>query len=132
MAGFFPGPQGSRIGIGGDAPFQVLNERLNYLLKGEKLSYGVARISIGGIREGSYVGEAGGAVFPITGEGIRPSIMHAYLMSKVIKGESPNIIKSSILNKIINAHLDFINKAKNTEHPGSKIVQIFMGKANKV
>ncbi|WP_238026787.1 NAD(P)/FAD-dependent oxidoreductase [Metallosphaera javensis (ex Hofmann et al. 2022)] len=122
----FPGPHGARIGIGGEAPFTVLRERLNSLLAGEKVSYGVARISMGGLKLGNAVGEAGGAVFPITGEGIRPSLMHAELVARRIAGEEVDLRNSSLF-RIMNAHLKVVEEARKREKPGEYVSKVFMG-----
>ncbi|MCH1772140.1 MULTISPECIES: NAD(P)/FAD-dependent oxidoreductase [Metallosphaera] len=122
----FPGPHGARIGIGGEAPFHVLRERLNSILAGEKVGYGVARISMGGLRQGNFVGEAGGAVFPITGEGIRPSLMHAELMYRKLVGEDVDVRNSSLF-RIMNAHLKVVEEARKSERPGEYVSRVFMG-----
>jgi len=119
----FPGKYGAKIGIGGDTSFNVLLDRLNYLLKGKKLNYGVARISISGLKPYTRrVGESAGAVFPITGEGIRASIIHARLIGKHRK------ITSSRLYKIISIQTNIINNAKRSKKPGEEISRIFLGK----
>jgi flavin-dependent dehydrogenase len=117
----FPGKYGAKIGIGGDKNFKVLLDRLSYLLKGRKINYGVARISISGLKH-SGVGEAAGAVFPITGEGIRASIIHAKLISK-----NEDVSKSS-LYRIIKEQINIINEAKKRKKPGEYISRVFVGK----
>ncbi len=88
-----------------------------------KINYGVARISISGLKH-SGVGEAAGAVFPITGEGIRASIIHAKLISK-----NEDVSKSS-LYRIIKEQINIINEAKNGKKPGEYISRVFVGKSN--
>ncbi|MEB3859955.1 MAG: NAD(P)/FAD-dependent oxidoreductase [Desulfurococcales archaeon] len=87
----FPaGPGKVEIGVGGFPGFQSLKRGLDHFMKRdprfrqarvEKLEG--ARIAVGGLRLGHInglplVGEAAGFVLPLTGEGIRPSIISGY------------------------------------------------------
>ena len=92
-AWIFPDEKGSKIGIGGWADITFLKERVKKILKGKILKFQGARITDYGIIEnrlnGQYIGEALGTVYPLTGEGIRPSILSAKILAdSLIKGKN--------------------------------------------
>ncbi|MGC9105055.1 MAG: NAD(P)/FAD-dependent oxidoreductase [Thermoprotei archaeon] len=118
----FPGPYGARIGIGGKAGYDELVGRLKKLLLGNVVKYGVARVSMGGLKVSKYkVGEAAGAVMPITGEGIRPSIVHARLIAR------GNDVTKSALYRAISAQVEVMREAEGTGRPGEVISKVFIG-----
>ncbi|MEM3291795.1 MAG: NAD(P)/FAD-dependent oxidoreductase [Saccharolobus sp.] len=84
-AWIFPDREGSKIGIGGYAEIPELKERVKGILKGRIKTFHGARVSDHGIIEdrldGNYVGEALGAVYAVTGEGIRPSILSSKILA---------------------------------------------------
>jgi len=91
------------IGVGGYGSFEEFRRRLAVFAKKrfrdpEPLSpIKGARINIGGVNTSLFlrdefpvIGEAAGFVYPITGEGIRPSIASAFaLFDKIEKGINP-------------------------------------------
>ena len=87
----FPDEKGSKIGIGGWADIQFLKERVKKILKGNILNFHGARVADYGILEdrmnGKYIGEALGTVYPLTGEGIRPSILSAKIFADALINE---------------------------------------------
>lgn len=87
-AWIFPDEKGSKIGIGGWADVTFLKERVKRLLKGKILHFHGARVSDYGIDDerlnGKYIGEALGTVYPLTGEGIRPSILSAKIFADAL------------------------------------------------
>jgi len=93
-AWIFPDRNGAKIGIGGWASLDFLKERVKSVLKGRALSFHGARVSDSGIveerlKQGNYIGEALGTVYPLTGEGIRPSILSAKVMAQaILEGKS--------------------------------------------
>jgi flavin-dependent dehydrogenase len=93
-AWIFPDREGAKIGIGGYASVDYLKEKVKGILKGRVLAFHGARVSDYGIieerlKQGNYVGEALGTVMPLTGEGIRPSIIAAKIMADSIKEGKP-------------------------------------------
>jgi len=115
------------IGVGGYAPFNEFIERLRLFAKkrlpnGKPLT-GIkgARINIGGVnlrlflrKEFPVIGEAAGFVYPITGEGIRPSIASAYaLFNYLDKGVDPMRTISSVI-AWINRQRRLLDKIKST------------------
>ena len=87
----FPDENGSKIGIGGWADVSFLKERVKRILKGKILKFHGARVADYGILEdrinGKYIGEALGTVYPLTGEGIRPSILSAKIFADTLINE---------------------------------------------
>ncbi|MDT7905378.1 MAG: NAD(P)/FAD-dependent oxidoreductase [Sulfolobales archaeon] len=86
----FPDRNGAKIGIGGWTTVDTLKELVKGVLKGRVLSFHGARVADVGIieerlKQGNYIGEALGTVLPLTGEGIRPSILSAWAMAEAIK-----------------------------------------------
>ncbi|AWR96979.1 NAD(P)/FAD-dependent oxidoreductase [Acidianus sulfidivorans JP7] len=120
----FPSESGAKIGIGGNTNFNLLFSRLEKLMHGHKLMKGIARISMSGLRDYG-IGEAAGAVFPITGEGIRSSVIHARLVAE------KQDIKKTYLYKIISQQMKIIESAKKSQFPGKEIVKIFVGQRRK-
>jgi len=90
-AWIFPDEKGSKIGIGGWADISFLKERIKRILKGKILNFHGARVADYGILEdrlnGKYIGEALGTVYPLTGEGIRPSILSAKIFADSLTNE---------------------------------------------
>ncbi|QIW23351.1 NAD(P)/FAD-dependent oxidoreductase [Sulfolobus sp. S-194] len=90
-AWIFPDENGSKIGIGGWADISFLKERIKKILKGKILNFHGARVSDFGILEerlnGRFIGEALGTVYPLTGEGIRPSIISAKILADSLLNE---------------------------------------------
>jgi len=87
----FPDEKGSKIGIGGWADISFLKERVKKILKGKILNFHGARVADYGVLEdrmnGKYIGEALGTVYPLTGEGIRPSILSAKIFADTLVNE---------------------------------------------
>lgn len=95
----FPkGKKEAKVGICGFLTYFELISRLNEFIKDHpQLKTGVIKkretsyIYVGGINEELYnldyyvIGEALGTVFPITGEGIRPSVISAYALARALK-----------------------------------------------
>ena len=90
------------VGIGGYGSFRELKARLDEFMKRDERfrerpieKFEGAKISLGGLRLGYInklikVGEAAGFVMPLTGEGIRPSILSGYAAAKaLIEGKDP-------------------------------------------
>ena len=102
------------IGVGGYGSFEEFKRRLAIFVKKrfrdpEPLSpIRGARINIGGVNTSLFVrdefpviGEAAGFVYPITGEGIRPSIASAFaLFNKIEKGADPLKTISNVITWI--------------------------------
>lgn len=90
-AWIFPDEKGSKIGIGGWAEVNFLKERIKKILKGNILHFHGARVSDFGVLDerlnGRFIGEALGTVYPLTGEGIRPSIISAKIMADSLLNE---------------------------------------------
>ena len=115
----FPDENGSKIGIGGWADISFLKERLNRLVKGKIHMFHGARVSDFGIEEnrlneGIYVGEALGTVYPLTGEGIRPSILSSKIYAdSLLEGKDfSKEFKSSKLYFTIQAQAKIIHSVK--------------------
>ncbi len=90
----FPCGRLAKVGIGGLMNRWELESRLRSFLSSYRCDVKrveTAHIYMGGIDESLYefefpvIGEALGTVYPITGEGIRPSIVSAYSLAKSIK-----------------------------------------------
>lgn len=97
------------VGVGGHLGFEGLKARLDRFLKGDDRFRGRpivrlegARIALGGLRLGHVnrlvkVGEAAGFVMPLTGEGIRPSILSGYAAAKaLIEGRDPEAAQGGL------------------------------------
>ncbi len=113
----FPaGPGRIEIGVGGFAGFDDLRSLLNKFKRRVTREYGLklgdperregARIAVGGLHlEESplRVGESAGFVLPLTGEGIRPSMISAWIAAEAIaEGENPlEALKRSKIAKVI-------------------------------
>lgn len=87
------------VGVGGYAGFQDLRARLDKFIRENEILDGArvvrhegARIAVGGVRLGRIddlpvIGEAAGYVLPLTGEGIRPSMISGSLAAEaIVKG----------------------------------------------
>ncbi len=99
----FPSKPGTvEVGVGGFASPSKLKQLLDKFVKEREnlndrriLKVEGARIAIGGLRLGSIAGlpkagEAAGFVMPLTGEGIRPSMISGYAAGKAIaEGRDP-------------------------------------------
>ena len=96
----FPRENKANVGIGGFLSHDKLKARLDSFIRNdERFRYTKierkegAHIYAGGINEEMYnfkypvIGEALGAVYPLTGEGIRPSIVSSYALFRSIKHE---------------------------------------------
>ncbi|AHC51324.1 FAD-dependent oxidoreductase [Sulfolobus acidocaldarius SUSAZ] len=114
----FPDRYGSKIGIGGWASVDFLRQRLSSVIKGKTLFFHGARVADIGILDdrlnGKYVGEAIGAVYPLTGEGIRPSILSSKMLAdSLLKGkEFKAEFKSSKLYFTIQSQAKIIEGVK--------------------
>ncbi|BCU68985.1 NAD(P)/FAD-dependent oxidoreductase [Stygiolobus caldivivus] len=128
----FPDDKGAKIGIGGYADVNFLKEKLAKMVKGKVFMFHGARVSDNGVEEPRlydrmYVGEALGTVYPLTGEGIRPSILSSKIyadsllegkdfvkefkssrlyfsiqaQAKIIDGVKKNVISIGLLSKLI-------------------------------
>ncbi|MCE4627968.1 MAG: NAD(P)/FAD-dependent oxidoreductase [Desulfurococcales archaeon] len=103
----FPSTPGTvEVGVGGYEPAPKLFERLDKFVSSHLLAQPLrnkrvlrregARIAVGGVmrsllsKHPIHIGEAAGFVYPLTGEGIRPSIMSAVqLAERLASGDSP-------------------------------------------
>ena len=98
----FPAEPGTvDVGVGGFKDFNGLKARLDKFIKGDERLQGDivrlegARIAVGGLNPGSIngltvVGEAAGFVLPLTGEGIRPSMLSGIEAARAIaSGRDP-------------------------------------------
>lgn len=100
----FPSPDGGvQVGVGGYAGPLELRERLEKFLSRNKMlpetanpRFRGAPIAVGGLAlrrlNGNIVaiGEAAGFVLPLTGEGIRPSMLSGYYAAKaIVEGRDP-------------------------------------------
>lgn len=129
----FPDPKGAKIGIGGDKSVDELRERLKPLVSGQILDFHGARVSDAGIDQGrmesgNYVGEAMGVVYPLTGEGIRPSILSAKVMADtIIAGQNyGEVFKKSRLYWTIQMQARIIRSVKGSVLPLKGLVKILM------
>ena len=118
-AWIFPDREGAKIGIGGWASIDFLKERVKTVLKGRVLNFHGARVSDYGVLEdrlkkGKYIGEALGTVYPLTGEGIRPSIISAKIMAdSILEGKSfEKLFKSSKIYSAIQYQAKIIRGVK--------------------
>ncbi len=93
----FPYGDLAKVGVGGFLSYKNLKRMLDDFVS--ELGCNVIKressfVYVGGIREELYskgyyvIGEALGAVYPITCEGIRPSIASAYALARAIRGGS--------------------------------------------
>ncbi|MEB3774478.1 MAG: NAD(P)/FAD-dependent oxidoreductase [Desulfurococcales archaeon] len=98
----FPAEPGTvDVGVGGFKDFESLKSRLDRFIKrderlqGERVKLEGARIAVGGLKPGAMngltvVGEAAGFVLPLTGEGIRPSMLSGIAAVKaIVSGGDP-------------------------------------------
>lgn len=118
-AWIFPDDKGSKIGIGGYADISFLKERLSKLVKGKVFTFHGARVSDYGIdelrlKEKTYVGEALGTVYPLTGEGIRPSILSSKIYADSLLEDKDFVkeFKASKLYFTIQAQAKIIDSVK--------------------
>ena len=120
-----------RIGVGGFKSYRELWSMLDSFVgrrlgacTGKKLGAGGAPIVVSGLQEDLLeassrvyaIGEAVGAVFPLTGEGIRPSIITSSALAKHILGRGAYVeeLKKSGLLSAMKAHrkvLEYLKKA---------------------
>jgi flavin-dependent dehydrogenase len=114
----FPDREGAKIGIGGYADVNFLQERLKPLVKGRISLFHGARVSDTGVVEdrlnGNYMGEALGTVYALTGEGIRPSIISAKIMAESIlenKDFKKEFKKSKLYNSL-KVHAKIVSDSK--------------------
>ena len=86
------------VGVGGEAPYSILKKILDNFLKKNKrfaksrVKYMIAgNVTVDGIKEGfleknfPVIGEAMGAVLPLTGEGMRPAMITAWSLVEALK-----------------------------------------------
>jgi len=99
----FPSSPGTvEIGVGGFMDFNRLKARLDKFIEGDerfrdkrRIKLEGARIAVGGVIHGFIdslvkVGEAAGYVLPLTGEGIRPSMISGYEAAlAIVEGRDP-------------------------------------------
>lgn len=117
-AWIFPDREGSKIGIGGYAEIPELKERVKGILKGRIKKFHGARVSDHGIIEdrldGNYIGEALGAVYAVTGEGIRPSILSSKILadSMINNKDFRKEFKKSKLYFTLNWHAKIIKMGR--------------------
>ncbi|WP_338603659.1 NAD(P)/FAD-dependent oxidoreductase [Sulfolobus tengchongensis] len=123
-AWIFPDREGSKIGIGGYGEVPELKERLKQILKGRVKIFHGARVTDYGIiddrLDGNYVGEALGAVYAITGEGIRPSIISSKILAdSILNGKDfRKEFKKSKLYWTLNWHAKIIKMTREKD-PGT-------------
>ncbi|QKR00479.1 NAD(P)/FAD-dependent oxidoreductase [Metallosphaera tengchongensis] len=114
----FPDPKGAKIGVGGYGSVDFIKEKLKTITKGKVLGFHGARVSDFGVLEerlnGSYIGEALGTVYAVTGEGIRPSIMSAKIMANALLEDKDfsKEFKRSKLYWSLQIHAKVIKEAK--------------------
>ncbi len=122
----FPYPEGAEVGVGGFADMQTLLGLLrsfaknNELLRGAELSApSGAQIAVGGLDLGYVdgllkVGEAAGFVLPLTGEGIRPSMISGAEAAKAItNGEDPlSRLRNLRISRAISAQRSIVEATK--------------------
>ena len=105
----FPYGDSAEVGVGGYADFDALRRLLERFVEGNELTRGArmtdlsgAPIAVGGLDLGTLkglakVGEAAGFVLPLTGEGIRPSVISGYHAGAALaKGDDPISALSSL------------------------------------
>ncbi len=108
----FPGPSNEAdVGVGGFAGFNDLQVLLDKFIKSSEYTKNAvilrregARIAVGGVKLGTTgglprIGEAAGFVLPLTGEGIRPSMISGAVAAEALaSGRDPrdSMDKSSI------------------------------------
>ncbi len=103
------------VGVGGFASFNMLKEKLDHFIKvneyvrGSRIIRGEgAKIAVGGINNSNIdglikIGEAAGFVYPLTGEGIRPSMISGAIVAKaIIEGRDPvrDLLKAEVTKSI--------------------------------
>ncbi len=115
-----------KVGVGGFENVTMLKSLLDKFIKRDgrlrdsqpvsKLEG--AKLAVGGIHtEESYpliIGEAAGAVYPLTGEGIRPSMMMGYSVANaLVKGDNPfKAIKRTDVYWKVNLQRKILEKVK--------------------
>ncbi len=153
----FPSSPGhAEVGVGGYADFTLLKDLLNKFIVRDKRFTNKnpekiegAQIAVGGIRivenknEPIRIGEAAGFVLPLTGEGIRPSLLSGkHFAEAIIKGKDPieELKKAKIAEsiKIQRKILEGVKKMKREERkellssvPGSLHASIALGNIDK-
>ncbi|MEM0173477.1 MAG: NAD(P)/FAD-dependent oxidoreductase [Sulfolobaceae archaeon] len=130
----FPDRKGAKIGIGGWAEVDFLKNLLDKkLVRGRILYFHGARVSDTGIIEerlmnGNYVGEALGAVYAITGEGIRPSILSSKIMADaIVSGKQfSELFRRSKLYWTLQVHAKIIQIAKKSPNGIKRLSEILL------
>ncbi len=130
----FPGEPGKvEIGVGGFAGFETLKRGLDAFIKKDPRFRGAtlerlegARIAVGGLRLGDIngfylVGEAAGFVLPLTGEGIRPSIISGYEAARAIaNGENvARRLESAKISRAVRIQRAILERVKKMD-PGER------------
>jgi len=122
----FPQGDGVEVGVGGFSDHRTLWGLLDRFLeldgrfKGSRIARREAAVvSVGGLRLGYVnglvkVGEASGYVLPLTGEGIRPSIVSGYIATKaLLEGRDPiKALKSSWITRAVRIQRTLLEWAK--------------------
>ena len=114
----FPDPKGAKIGVGGYASVDFIREKLKTITSGRIITQHGARVADYGVFEdrlnGSYIGEALGTVYAVTGEGIRPSIISSRIMAdSLLEGKDfSREFKRSKLHWTLQVHAEVIKRAK--------------------
>ncbi|BCS92845.1 hypothetical protein L3N51_00734 [Metallosphaera sp. J1] len=114
----FPDPKGAKIGVGGYASVDFIREKLKTITSGRILTQHGARVADYGVFEdrlnGSYIGEALGTVYAVTGEGIRPSIISSKIMAdSLLEGKDfSKEFRKSKLHWTLQVHAEVIKRAK--------------------
>ncbi|MCE4624078.1 MAG: NAD(P)/FAD-dependent oxidoreductase [Caldisphaeraceae archaeon] len=152
----FPGINGTEVGIGGYRDINNLKKllerfiRKNYMLKASKVISPMvgAQIAVGGVSLDMYknltkIGEAAGFVFPLTGEGIRPSIISGIEVAKaIVNGKEPrerlekaDITKAIKIQRKILRRVQAMERDKRREFlslmPAQVHAEVALGRMNK-
>lgn len=114
------------VGVGGYAGFQELRSRLDKFVEtnehvkgGRILRSEGARIAVEGVKLGlidnlPMVGESAGYVLPLTGEGIRPSIISGHTAAEaLVRGEDViRRLKNTTMTRSVNIQRRILEKVK--------------------
>ena len=114
------------VGVGGFADFETLRLKLDKFMENNDYTRGAkilrlegARIAVGGVVLGNVdglevIGEAAGYVLPLTGEGIRPSMLSgAYAADAVLNGKDVRgVLREAPITKAIRLQRRILDRVK--------------------